>query len=186
MQTLISNDQATGSEQVGVPSELLPALRSDHAGETGAVCIYRGIRAVTRDPQIAAFAREHQATEQKHLEIMEQLVPQTQRSRLLPVWRLAGWVTGALPALFGAQAVYRTIDAVESFVDLHYSEQIDYLAGQEQYQDLRIILQKCRDDELVHRDEARDRLPPPGVTGQVWTTLVSAGSRVGVFIASRV
>lgn len=181
-QTLTIEQDAT----VDIPPELLPALRSDHAGETGAVCIYRGIRAVTRDSEITEFAREHQATEEQHLQIMERLVPREQRSRLLPLWRLAGWVTGALPALFGSTAVYRTIDAVESFVDLHYREQIDHLSGQEQYRALRLILQQCREDELLHRDEARARLPLPGLIGRVWTALVDAGSRFGVFVASRV
>ena len=99
---------------------MLPALRSDHAGETGAVYIYRGILAVTRAPEVRAFARHHLATEQRHLEMMTQLLPREQHSRLLPLWRVAGWLTGMLPALFGPLAVYRTIDAVESFVDRHY------------------------------------------------------------------
>ena len=170
---------------IEIPQDLWPALRSDHAGETGAVCIYRGILAVTRDPSIAAFAREHQATEEEHLRVMELLLPRQRRSQLLPVWRLAGWLTGALPALFGAPAVYRTIDAVESFVDLHYREQIDQLSGQENYQELRRILQQCRDDELTHRDEARGRLGAPGLIGRLWTSMVGGGSRVGVIIASR-
>jgi demethoxyubiquinone hydroxylase (CLK1/Coq7/Cat5 family) len=36
------------------------------------------------------------------------------------LWRVAGWLTGALPALFGRAAVLRTIDAVETFVEGHY------------------------------------------------------------------
>lgn len=36
-----------------LPASLVADLRSDHAGETGAVVIYRGILAVTRD---AGFA----------------------------------------------------------------------------------------------------------------------------------
>ncbi len=170
---------------IEIPDDLRAALRSDHAGETGAVYIYRGILALTRDPDVIAFAREHRATEERHLEIMEQLVPLTRQSRLLSVWRLAGWLTGAMPALFGAPAVYRTVDAVESFVDEHYREQINQLDGREDYRALRQILIECRNDELEHRDDARKRLPPAGFIGRLWTSMVGGGSRVGVAIASR-
>ena len=42
-------------------------LRSDHAGEFGAVAIYTGVLAVARDPGVRAFALRHQATEADHL-----------------------------------------------------------------------------------------------------------------------
>lgn len=58
---------------IEIPDDMLPCLRSDHAGETGAVHIYKGIRAVTRLDYIREFAREHQATEERHLEIMNMI-----------------------------------------------------------------------------------------------------------------
>ena len=164
---------------------MLPALRSDHAGETGAVYIYRGILAVTRAPEVIAFARHHLATEQRHLEMMSQLLPREEYSRLLPLWRLAGWLTGMLPALFGPLAVYRTIDAVESFVDRHYLEQIEQLQVRPAYQALRNLLQSCRDDEVLHRDEARSHLKAAGFIARLWVSAVGIGSRIGVLLASR-
>ena len=164
----------------------MPALRSDHAGETGAVYIYLGIRAVTRDADVREFACQHQATEERHLAIMNRLVPVEQQSRLLPLWRMAGWLTGALPALFGATAVFHTIDAVESFVDRHYLEQIEALRPRSRHRALREILQACREDELLHRDEARSRVGAPGLIGRLWLAMIAAGSRAGVFVASRI
>ena len=164
---------------------MLQALRSDHAGETGAVYIYLGIRAVTRDASVREFARQHQATEELHLKLMHQLVPPEQQSRLLPLWRMAGWITGALPALFGASAVFRTIDAVESFVDRHYLEQIDALRARPRDRALRNLLESCRADELMHRDEARSQLDAPGVIARLWVAAIGAGSKAGVYIASR-
>ena len=170
---------------VEVPTDMLPELRSDHAGETGAVEIYRGILALSRDPALQAFAAQHLATERRHLDWMQQLLPPPQRSRLLPLWRIAGWLTGALPALFGQRAVLRTIDAVENFVDLHYRAQIEKLDGRSAAAPLRELLEACRADELEHRDEARHRLGAPGPLGQAWSALVGIGSRAGVFVASR-
>jgi demethoxyubiquinone hydroxylase (CLK1/Coq7/Cat5 family) len=106
-----------------LPLALRRELRTDHAGETGAVQIYRGILAVSRDPSVRRFAEHHQATEQRHLELIEAVVPPAGRSRLLPLWRVSGWMTGALPALFGQRAVFATIQAVETFVDRHYGDQ---------------------------------------------------------------
>ena len=111
----------TFSEQ---PRWLQQELRSDHAGEVGAVMIYRGVLASSRDSSVRQFAEAHLCTEQKHLKLMEDIVPAASRTRLLPVWRLMGWLTGALPALFGSRAVFATIEAVETFVDHHYEQQI--------------------------------------------------------------
>ena len=68
---------------------LISDLRSDHAGETGAVAIYRGILAVSRDPAIVAFAQCHLTTELEHLALMNQLLPRKQRSKLLFLWKMA-------------------------------------------------------------------------------------------------
>lgn len=162
-------------------------LRSDHAGETGAVAIYRGILAVSRDPAVRNFAQRHLDTERRHLAVMEERVLAAHRSRLCSVWRAAGLLTGAIPALFGARAVYLTIDAVETFVDHHYANQITALQAYPQWRGLRDELQRCRQDEIAHRDEARDALvAASGKVGRVWTAMVSAGSHVGVAIARRV
>jgi len=178
-------DDQPNSEDIEIPEDMLTCLRSDHAGETGAVYIYRGIRAVTRLESVREFARRHQVTEERHLDLMNQILPREHRSRLLILWRLAGWLTGALPALFGARAVYRTIDAVESFVDEHYRLQIDRLQARSRDRALRDILKACRADEVLHRDEARGHLQAPGVIGRLWVTIIGAGSRAGVYLAGR-
>lgn len=173
------------ASELQIPAALRGDLRSDHAGETGAVFIYRGILACSRDRAVRHFAREHLATEQSHLELMESLVPPAQRSRLLPLWRLAGWVTGALPAVVGPRAVYRTVDAVETFVDQHYAQQLDQIAGDPKHTALAALIDRCRMDELQHRDDARARLSTPTAFGRLWANAVMIGSRWGVALASR-
>ena len=68
-----------------LPATLLSDLRTDHAGETGAVMIYRGILATTRDAAVRRFAQMHLATEEGHLGAIEPLLAPRQRSRLLPL-----------------------------------------------------------------------------------------------------
>lgn len=166
----------------------LPAeLRSDHAGETGAVMIYRGILAGTRDPRVRAFATAHLATEQRHLAIIEALLPRDQRSRLLPLWRIAGWLTGFLPAIIGARVVFVTIEAVETFVDRHYEDQIIRLPATGTAAVLRDLLMSCQADEVHHRDEARAlRGATPGYALRLWSWLVGSGSKAAVIAARRI
>jgi ubiquinone biosynthesis monooxygenase Coq7 len=169
------------------PAWLIADLRSDHAGETGAVWIYRGILAVSRDPELRAFAERHKQTEQGHLDLLEAVLVPADRSRLLPLWRVAGFFTGLLPALFGPRAVYATIAAVESFVDHHYQDQLDRLDEAGIAPALRALLAKCQEDEVHHRDEARHAAgPPPGALLRAWGWLVGAGSKAAVAAARRV
>lgn len=172
--------------------DLQADLRSDHAGETGAVWIYRGVLAFSRDAEVRRFAEHHLATEREHLRLIEHWEPGYRRSRLLPIWRVAGWTTGALPAVFGPRAVYRTIQAVETFVDHHYQAQIDRIdslpphAGRAQ---LRELLVRCQADEVFHRDEAGGlaaRGGPPGRLACAWAALVGAGSEAAVVMARRI
>jgi len=175
-----------------LPAMLVADLRTDHAGETGAVMIYLGILAVTRDPGVRHFAQGHLATERGHLALIEPLLAVRQRSLLLPAWRIAGWLSGALPALFGPRAVYATIEAVETFVDHHYAEQIQWIDQQDPgrkhppLQDLRTLLQSCRDDEISHRDEAAALFARDGqarsLALRVWVWMVGSGSRGAVKI----
>lgn len=195
--------QAAPALASALPHELLRELRTDHAGETGAVMIYRGVLAVTRDPALRAFAEHHLDTERRHLAQIEQVMPRRERSRLLPLWRVSGWVTGALPACAGPRAVYATIQAVETFVDLHYAQQVrqidtlvSALPGIEpserstsmtrELQNLRAVLEQCRLDEVSHRDDAAQRWDGRASAWlHLWQGLVGRGSAWAVALCRR-
>jgi len=165
-----------------LPGWVLADLRTDHAGEVGAVCIYQGVLQFARDPALRAFAEHHLIAEKKHLQLITAWLPPAQYSRLLPLWRLSGFLTGALPALFGSKAVYATIEAVETFVNHHYEDQIRALASQPDLNNLRQTLLSCQADEVAHRDEAAvargtDQL---GLVLRIWCATVGAGSKAAV------
>ena len=165
-----------------LPGWVLADLRTDHAGEVGAVCIYQGVLRFARDPALRSFAEHHLATERKHLGLIAAWLPVAQHSRLLLVWRMAGFLTGALPALFGPKAVYATIEAVETFVDHNYEEQVRALASQPALSGLRQILLDCQADEVAHRDEAASARGPGQSAWvlRVWCAMVGAGSKAAV------
>lgn len=194
MQAVARRWEAGAGERNTVPTPVLSAhlereLRSDHAGETGAVFIYRGIAAVARrrrDAELLAFAERHGATEAEHLRLVEDWLPSSRRSRLLGPWRLAGWLTGALPALFGRRAVYATIAAVETFVDCHYQQQIDHLQQHGGPDGLLDLLLRCQGDEREHRDEAAALAGASAPWAlHAWCRAVGAGSGAAVMLARR-
>lgn len=170
-----------------LPLPLTRDLRSDHAGEAGAVRIYDGILAISRNPEVRRFAAEHSETERRHLAFFDAWLPRRVRSRLLPLWRAAGWMLGATAAVFGSRAVFRTIAAVESFVDGHYREQIETLRDLGTCDALADQLEAFRDDEVEHRDDAARRFDrSSSLLGDAWGVVIEAGSAAGVAVARRV
>ena len=165
-------------------------LRSDHAGETGAVYIYKGIIAIAtlrKDPELINFAEHHGATEAEHLRLIEDVLEKNYRSRLLVPWRIAGWLTGAIPALFGRKAVYATIAAVETFVEQHYQQQIDHIKKQGGHEELLELLIQCQADEIAHKDEARSKaIAPMSPILRLWCMLVGSGSATAVLLARQI
>ena len=167
-----------------LPRALKREMRSNHAGELGAVWIYRGVLAVTRDPALRAFAEEHGRTEAAHLAFFEAGLPPAGKTRLAPLWRLMGFGLGCLPALLSPAAVYRTIAAVEAFVDRHYGDQLAALSGQQAFEPLAAVLGQFRAEECAHRDEAQAKGPVRA--GGPWAALVFQGSALGAALAKRI
>ncbi len=174
-------------ESLPLSPRLVAELRSDHAGEAGAVEIYRGMLAVSRDPSLRQFATAHARTERHHLRFFEQWLPRRHQSRLLPVWKAAGWLLGAGSALFGRRAAFLTVAAVETFVERHYRAQLELMKDEPSLADLHLILRSFCDDEVHHRIDASDRIPEPGGRfASLWSSVVGVGSALGVQIARRV
>jgi ubiquinone biosynthesis monooxygenase Coq7 len=170
-----------------LPPWLLAELRSDHAGELGAVMIYQGILFSSKNPVVRDFAAEHLATEREHLALMEDLLAPKHRSRLQWPWRGAGWLIGAIPAAINSQWVFATIATVEAFVDKHYSEQLDRLTRTNANQvpaHIGDLLDRCRADEVQHQQDAAGRISGSiPVTLRAWLKLVEWGSRGAVVVA---
>ena len=190
-------------------------LRASHAGETGAVWIYRG--ALTADflvsivaglwaklsPQtqsrkkeekqkteysVSSFASEHLATEKNHLDIFENHMPPFRGSCMLLLWMVAGFMTGFLPRILGRNCFFYTIYCVESFVDEHYEQQCCLLKSVEPTPfDVLEKCRQCQSDEQSHRDEAYNAMTsPPTHAMKLWGNMVGKGSAIAVAIAKKI
>ncbi len=122
------------------PQAVLADLRTAHAIASGAVQLYRGILAVARDGELRAFAAGHLATQLLHLYRARHWLPVSARSRLLPAWRLAGWLTGVAAALLGRDAVSAMVAGVERIAERQSAAQIERLTAYPELAALRNAL----------------------------------------------
>jgi ubiquinone biosynthesis monooxygenase Coq7 len=121
------------------------------------------------------------------LQRFEQIINLYRGSFLLPLWIIAGFLTGFLPALFGKNAVFKTIEAVETFVDQHYQQQITLFDSYPQYRQIKQMLEECRLDEVEHRNEAKSLASSRnGLLIRLWCLIVSKGSAGAVVLAKKI
>jgi len=142
----------------GVDKRLHEMIRVDHAGEFGAVQIYRGQLAVFRNQsgkdRVADLISEMEAGEQVHLETFDRMIFErgVRPTAMAPLWRIMGFGLGAATALMGEKAAHACTVAVEAAIEEHYSEQARALDGVDS--ELKGVVEKFRLEELEHRDTA--------------------------------
>ena len=170
-----------------IPTNLLPYFRSNHAGESGAVFIYKGIMAVSNDPKILKFSQKHLTTETNHLNIIEQVLDKKHRSKLIFFWKLAGFFTGFIPALLGKNFVYATIYYVESFVEKHYQEQLSLLLSKDRkLNKIRSMISELMADEISHKKESLSSVTNLNPIHRIWGKVVTIGSELAVNISMKI
>jgi ubiquinone biosynthesis monooxygenase Coq7 len=165
-------------------------LRVDHAGELGAVHIYRGQRAVLGQARgherVAGQLAEMEAHEAEHLARFDRLLTErrVRPTALAPVWRLAGFAVGAATALMGDKAAHACTEAVENVIEQHYAGQIAELEGREP--ELAAELSRFRAEELAHRDQAVEEGAREAPAYGLLSTVIGAGCRAAIRLSEKV
>jgi ubiquinone biosynthesis monooxygenase Coq7 len=168
---------------------LAEILRVDHAGELGAVSIYRGQRAVLGQApgreRIAGQLGEMEAHEAVHLARFDALLTErrVRPTALAPVWRLAGFALGAGTALLGEKAAHACTEAVETVIEDHYAGQVAELAERDPA--LAAELEQFRQEELAHRDLAVEEGAREAPGYPLLSALVRAGCRTAIKISEK-
>jgi len=176
--------------QGAVAARLAEILRVDHAGELGAVHIYRGQRAVLSQApgreRIAGQLAEMEAHEAEHLARFDRLLTErrVRPTAMAPLWRLAGFAVGAGTALLGEKAAHACTEAVETVIEQHYAGQIAELA--ERDPDLAAELTKFRDEELAHRDLAVEEGAREAPGYGLLSAVIRTGCRAAIKISEKV
>lgn len=165
-------------------------IRVDHAGEYGAVQIYRGQRAVFArigaKAHAASIIAEMEAGEQEHLRTFDRLIAErgVRPTLMAPVWRVAGFGLGAVTALMGEQAAHACTEAVEDVIEEHYSDQLDALGGDDP--ELASLVTRFRDDEIGHRQTAIEQGAHEAPGYDVLTALIRFGCRTAIRISEKI
>ena len=172
--------------QLNIPQAFIPIFRTNHAGETGAVFIYKAILLITRDKDVIIFAKKHLKTEKDHLLLIENVLKKQYRSKLIFLWKIAGFLTGFIPSLLGKKFIFATIFYVESFVEKHYQEQIEVIKNNRKYSQLRKIIKKLQDDEISHKNEALLEGKNFNKFHKFWGWFIEVGSAIAVSISKKI
>ena len=165
-------------------------LRVDHAGEFGAVQIYRGQRAVfdalPHKRRIAATIAHMEEGEAHHLQTFNRLLAdrRVRPTALAPVWEAAGFALGAATALMGEKAAMACTDAVEEVIEEHYAAQAAELAGSEP--ELAATIEEFRADEAGHRDTAVSEGAREAPGYALMRAMIGAGCRIAIRLSEKV
>ena len=171
-------------------ARLAEILRVDHAGELGAVHIYRGQRAVLnaapRKDRIAYQLQEMESQEAEHLAAFDALLNdhKVRPTLLAPVWRAAGFALGVGTALMGEKAAHACTEAVETVIEEHYAGQIEERKSRDPA--LAVTLSRFRDEELSHRDLAVEEGAREAPGYGLLAAVIRAGCRAAIKISEKV
>jgi len=139
-------------------------LRVNHAGEHGAIRIYRAQIRISRRlfPQIVPSLEDMLAHEIRHRAAFREAMPSrgSRPCRALGLWSLGGSLLGLTTALMGRQTIWTCTAAVEEAVHRHLDDQLAFLKGRDDA--LHAVILDIREEELSHLRHAEAQLSAPG------------------------
>ena len=163
-------------------------LRVNHAGERAAQTIYKGQLAVLKGHEHETEIQHMMEQEVEHLETFDKLLNdyQVRPSALDPLWGMAGFALGAVTAAMGPKAAMACTIAVEEVIGEHYHKQVEALHAADQEPELKETLARFRDEELEHRDIARDHKGEEAAGYQILRAVIQTGCKAAIKVAEKI
>jgi len=135
-------------------------LKVDHAGEQGAICVYRAqlfvahLTAPSLREQLADFLLH----EKRHRSIFGAALMRRglRRCRSYALCSLGGYALGAVTALMGRKAIAATTVAIEAVVLRHLEEQRELLGTIDP--EAAALIASIVEDEQQHHDRSLDEI----------------------------
>lgn len=188
----MSSDDTVRTADMRIPGDLTREqlleriVRVDHAGEYGAVRIYKGQLAVLGRGPHKGTLKHMLEQEVVHKEYFEKAIADRQgRPTLLqPVWHVAGWMLGAGTALLGERAAMACTVAVEEAIDEHYAEQAEILGDDEA--ELKQTIETFRAEELEHRDIGYANGAEQAPAYPLLYGAVKRGTKLAIWLSERI
>jgi ubiquinone biosynthesis monooxygenase Coq7 len=162
-------------------------MKVDHAGEHGAICIYRAQIwfARWRAAEMVGELGDFLVHERRHRALFGAELARRgrRRCRSYHLCGLGGFMLGAVTGLLGRRAIAATTVAIETVVLRHMHEQMAELAaGDPAAADtLRDVIA----DEQEHHDVSDRRLAPPGFWPRIVNPVVAVSTEAVIWLGMR-
>ena len=162
-------------------------MKVDHAGEHGAICIYRAQRWLARWTaadmvdelgEFLAHERRHRALFGAELERRGR-----RRCRSFHFCGLGGFLLGNVTGLLGRRAIAATTVAIETVVLRHMHEQVAELAASDE--PAVAALRSVIAEEQAHHDLSDLRLTPPGFWPRLINPVVEGSTEAVIWLGMR-
>ena len=162
-------------------------MKVDHAGEHGAVCIYRAQRFFARwtAPDLIPELDEFLVHERGHRARFGAELERRGARRCRSYWLcgLGGFVLGGFTGLLGRRPIAATTVAIEKVVLSHMRKQVDVLSpidppAAEALRDIIV-------DEQQHHDLSALRLAPPGPWPRLIEPVVRLSTEAVIWLGMR-
>jgi len=161
-------------------------LKVNHAGEYGAIRIYRAQLWVARRlyADVAAFLEQTLAHEIRHCAMFREAM--TQRAarpcRVMSLWGNGGLVLGFFTSLLGRQGIWICTAAVESTVHKHLDDQLHFLLGRDE--DLRSLIYSIQEEEAAHMHHAVSHIATTALWARLLNTVISGCTEAVIWLST--
>jgi 3-demethoxyubiquinol 3-hydroxylase len=174
------------SGEVAAARTIARILKVNHAGEHGAIRIYRSQISIARwrCPDVVPKLAEMLAHEvSHHARFYQAMRPRHAKPcRMLFLWGLGGRVLGIGTALLGRNAIWACTAAVEEAVHRHLTDQLAFLSGHDR--DLYALIDRIKVEERSHLDHAEKSLVARGPSVRLLRKSIDAVTELLIFLST--
>lgn len=161
-------------------------LKVNHAGEYGAIRIYRAQLWIARHrfTDMVPFLEETLGHEIEHCALFRNAMPErgAKPCRVLALWGNGGLVLGFLTALLGRQAIWICTEAVEATVHQHLEDQLFFLLSRDP--ELHALIASIQSEELHHLHYASERITSRSLRARLLRAAISIATEAVIWLST--
>ena len=162
-------------------------IKVDHAGENGAVNIYRAqyLAATIRSPSLKSQLKEFQHHEEEHRHIFKNYLEKVGVRRCVSyhLSGLGGFALGLVTGLIGPSAIAATTYAVENVVLEHLEHQLSYL--RDNSPDAFVAVSSIYEDEKAHHDQAKAQMQENKLMSRILVRVIRTCTETVIWFGMR-
>ncbi|MBO0695843.1 MAG: demethoxyubiquinone hydroxylase family protein [Verrucomicrobia bacterium] len=161
-------------------------LKVNHAGEYGAIRIYRAQIFVARRlyPDVLPFLEETLRHEINHCSLFLDAMPgrHARPCRIMALWGNGGLILGLLMALLGRQGIWICTAAVEAAVHRHLEDQLLFLRNRDS--NLYSLIKAIQGEELMHLSHAEERITARTFWPRLLSAFISKSTDIAIWLST--